>query len=72
MKQQKWFVNDQMKTSLLNVDGEEVATSERVKNTVSTYAARHRDGYAAGDNSNENGSSVGVSIKQIDSLNPIL
>lgn len=67
MKQQKWFVNDQMKTALLNVEGEEVATSERIKNTVSTYAARHRDGYASADNSNENGSSVGVSIKHTNS-----
>lgn len=68
MKQQKWFVSDQMKTALLNVEGEEVATSERIKNTVSTYAGRHRDGYASADNNNGNGSSVGVSFK----LNSIL
>lgn len=71
MKQQKWFVSDQMKTALLNVDGEEVAASERVKNTVSTYAGRHRDGYSLTDTSNDNGSSVGVSMKQIVSLNSI-
>lgn len=68
MKQQKWFVNDQMKTALLNVEGEEIATSERIKNTVSTYAARHRDGYVSADNSNGNGSSVGVCIKHRQSL----
>lgn len=61
MKQQKWFVSDTMKTSLLNTDGEEVAASERVKNTVSTFASRHREGYTP-DMSNGSGSSVGVSV----------
>ncbi|XP_031630619.1 lamin-C-like isoform X2 [Contarinia nasturtii] len=60
MKQQKWFVNDTMKTSLLNNDGEEVAASERVKNTVSTFASRHREGYGHhSEVSNGSGSSVG-------------
>lgn len=63
MKQQKWFVSDTMKTSLLNNDGEEVAASERVKNTVSTFASRHREGYAHhSEVSNGSGSSVGVSF----------
>lgn len=62
MKQQKWFVSDTMKTTLLNTDGEEVAASERVKNTVSTFASRHREGYAPGDVSNGSGTSVGVSL----------
>lgn len=62
MKQQKWFVSDTMKTSLLNTDGEEVAAAERVKNTVSTFASRHREGYAPADHSNGSGTSVGVSI----------
>ena len=63
MKQQKWFVSDTMKTSLSNNDGEEVAASERVKNTISTFASRHREGYAPQEVSNgNNSSSVGVSI----------
>lgn len=60
MKQQKWFVSDTMKTSLVNTDGEEVAASERVKNTVSTFASRHREGYQQADHSNGSGTSVGV------------
>lgn len=63
MKQQKWFVSDTMKTSLLNTDGEEVAASERIKNTVSTFASRHREGYAPAEISNgSNNTSVGVSF----------
>lgn len=58
MKQQKWFVSDTMKTSLLNNDGEEVAASERVKNTISTFASRHREGYGAHEVSNGSNSSV--------------
>lgn len=57
MKQQKWFVSDTMKTQLLNNDGEEVAACERLRQQVSSYAARHREGLGA-DNSNN--SSVGV------------
>lgn len=62
MKQQKWFVNDTMKTSLLNTDSEEVAASERIKNTVSTFAARHREGYVPAEISNGSNTSVGVSF----------
>lgn len=64
MKQQKWFVGDTMKTSLLNTDGEEVASSERIKNTVSTFASRHREGYTPAEVSNGSGNntSVGVSF----------
>lgn len=51
-----------MKTSLLNTDGEEVAASERVKNTISTFASRHREGLTPAEVSNGSGSSVGVSI----------
>lgn len=71
MKQQKWFVSDTMKTSLLNNDGEEVAASERVKNTISTFASRHREGYGHHQEvSNGSGtSSVGVSI--LNQLNSI-
>lgn len=64
MKQQKWFVADNMKTVLMNAEGEEVAVSERVKNTVSTYASRHREGYAP-DHSNGSQSSVGVSFLKL-------
>lgn len=62
MKQQKWFVSATMKTSLLNTDGEEVAASERIKNTVSTFAARHREGYTPAEISNGSNTSVGVSF----------
>lgn len=65
MKQQKWFVSDTMKTSLLNTDGEEVAASERIKNTVSTFAARHREGYTPAEHSNGSNTSVGVSFTTI-------
>lgn len=58
-KQQKWFVSDNMRTALHNSDGEEVATSERIKNTVSTYASRHRE--FAPESTDENNSTVGVS-----------
>ncbi|XP_036328766.1 lamin Dm0-like [Rhagoletis pomonella] len=42
MKTQKWFVGDNMKTSLFNGDGEEVAGSERLKRTIVTHSSRHR------------------------------
>lgn len=69
MKQQKWFVGDNMRTVLLNADAEEVAASERVRHQVSSHASRHRQAF--GNDSNEqlqrqeragsSGSSVGVS-----------
>ncbi|KAG4076769.1 hypothetical protein HA402_009115 [Bradysia odoriphaga] len=49
MKGQKWFVGDNMKTQLLNTDGEEVAASERVRHQVSSHASRHRDSYGRGE-----------------------
>ncbi|CAD7094091.1 unnamed protein product [Hermetia illucens] len=51
MKSQKWFVGDNMKTILVNTDGEEVAGSERQKITVSSHASRHREsgGYSGGE-----------------------
>lgn len=42
MKQTKWFIGDNMKTILKNSDGEEVAVSERLKQTVSSHVQRHR------------------------------
>lgn len=60
MKQQKWFVADNMKTQLLNADGEEVAATERVKHQISSYAARHREGL--GGDTNGNNSSVSVNF----------
>lgn len=59
MKQQKWFIADNMKTQLVNADGEEVAATERVKHQVSSFASRHRDFGAEG---NSNNTSVGVSF----------
>ncbi|KAJ6628023.1 Lamin-C, partial [Pseudolycoriella hygida] len=49
MKSQKWFVGDNMKTQLLNTDGEEVAASERVRHQISSHASRHRDSYGRGE-----------------------
>lgn len=43
MKQQKWFIGDNMKTQLMNVDGDEVAVSERVRRQLSSHASRHRE-----------------------------
>lgn len=72
MKQQKWFVGDNMRTVLLNADAEEVAASERVRHQVSSHASRHRQAFGGVDGSGEllqrqeragsSGSSVGVSI----------
>ncbi|XP_037958239.1 lamin Dm0 [Teleopsis dalmanni] len=42
MKTQKWFVGDNMKTVLLNNEGEEVASTERLKRSVMKHSSRHR------------------------------
>lgn len=44
MKQQKWFVSENMKTQLLNSDGDEVAATERLKHNITTSSLRHREG----------------------------
>lgn len=54
MKQQKWFVGDNMKTVLLNGDAEEVAATERVRHQI--RVSRHsyteeRPSSAAGNQS---------------------
>lgn len=41
---QKWFAGENIKTHLLNADGEEVATAERVRKILSTRAQRLRFG----------------------------
>lgn len=41
---QKWFAGENIKTQLLNGDGEEVATNERIRKIVSTRASRLRYG----------------------------
>lgn len=43
MKSQKWVISDNMTTTLLNLDGEEVAVSERVKRQLSSTRLRHRE-----------------------------
>ncbi|KAL1501756.1 hypothetical protein ABEB36_007025 [Hypothenemus hampei] len=43
MKQQKWLVADNMSTTLLNLEGEEVAVSERIKTQLSSSHLRHRE-----------------------------
>lgn len=44
MKGQKWFIGENMTTTLLNNEGEEVATSERKRQQLSTSLSRHREG----------------------------
>lgn len=61
MKQQKWFINENMKTQLLNADGEEVAATERVKHNISTSSVRHREGLGP-EADTSNNTSVGLSI----------
>lgn len=41
---QKWFAGDSFKTQLLNGDGEEVATAERIRQLTSSRASRLRYG----------------------------
>lgn len=41
---QKWFAGENIKTHLLNSDGEEVATNERIRKLISTRASRLRHG----------------------------
>ncbi|XP_051176064.1 lamin-C-like isoform X2 [Leptopilina boulardi] len=43
MKSQKWFTADNMTTVLLNNEGEEMATSERKRQHLSTTLSRHRE-----------------------------
>ena len=43
MNGKKWFVGDNMKTVLLNADGEEMASSERVRQHLTTTSQRHRE-----------------------------
>ncbi|CAG9854436.1 unnamed protein product [Phyllotreta striolata] len=43
MKGQKWVTGDNMITVVLNNNGEEVASSERVKRQISTSHLRHRE-----------------------------
>ncbi|XP_020289513.1 lamin-C-like isoform X2 [Pseudomyrmex gracilis] len=44
MKGQKWFIADNMTTTLINNEGEEVASSERKRQQLSTSLSRHREG----------------------------
>lgn len=43
MKGQKWFTSDNMTTVLLNNESEEMATSERKRQQLSTSVSRHRE-----------------------------
>ncbi|KAI4499140.1 hypothetical protein M0802_005723 [Mischocyttarus mexicanus] len=43
MKGQKWFIAENMTTVLLNNDSEEMATSERKRQQLSTSVSRHRE-----------------------------
>lgn len=50
MKGIRWVVADNMTTVVINSNGEEVATSERVRRQVSSSASRHREfGYLGED-----------------------
>ncbi|XP_012254254.1 lamin-C-like isoform X2 [Athalia rosae] len=43
MKGQKWFTADNMTTTLLNSEGEELASSERKRQQLSSSLSRHRE-----------------------------
>lgn len=43
MKSQKWFVADNMVTTLIDSNGEEVAVSERIKRQLASSTTRHRE-----------------------------
>ncbi|KRT78232.1 hypothetical protein AMK59_6704 [Oryctes borbonicus] len=43
MKGQRWFVADNMTTTILNSDGVEVAQSERIRRHLSSSSSRHRE-----------------------------
>ncbi|XP_063981766.1 lamin Dm0-like isoform X1 [Diachasmimorpha longicaudata] len=43
MKGQKWFIADNMTTTLLNNEGEEMAMSERKRQQMTTSMSRHRE-----------------------------
>ncbi|XP_032454472.1 lamin-C isoform X2 [Nasonia vitripennis] len=45
MKGQKWFTGDNMTTTLINNEGEEMATSERKRQQLSTSVSRHRENF---------------------------
>lgn len=42
MKSQKWFVGEEMKTILINGDGKEEATTERIRHQIATRSSRFR------------------------------
>lgn len=42
MKSQKWFVGEEMKTTLINADGKEEATTERIRHQIATRSSRFR------------------------------
>lgn len=42
MKSQKWFVGEEMRTTLVNADGKEEATNERVRRQVVQRSTRYR------------------------------
>ncbi|KAK9746713.1 Lamin Tail Domain [Popillia japonica] len=43
MKGQRWFVSDNMTTTILNSEGAEVAQSERIRRHLSSSTSRHRE-----------------------------
>uniref|UniRef100_A0A1B0DD59 Uncharacterized protein n=1 Tax=Phlebotomus papatasi TaxID=29031 RepID=A0A1B0DD59_PHLPP len=49
MNGKKWFVGDNMKTLLMNAEGDEVAASERIRTHLSSLASRHRESGFGGD-----------------------
>lgn len=54
-----------MKTILINSEGEEVATTERIKYNVSTHVSRGRESFNQLDGSNGHNSTVGVSVTTV-------
>ncbi|XP_008554523.1 lamin-C isoform X1 [Microplitis demolitor] len=60
MKGQKWFVGDTMTTNLLNNEGEEMATSERKRQQLSTTMSRHREmGFRSSEEMHQQGDPQG-------------
>lgn len=42
MKSQKWFVGEEMRTTLVNGDGKEEAATERIRHQITTRSSRYR------------------------------
>lgn len=55
MKSQKWFVGEEMKTLLINGDGKEEATTERIRHQIATRSSRFRSNSGQISQNGQNG-----------------